>query len=116
MFEYVYDIGFFFMQIKILVNDLNNFWFFLLIFDIKLYCIYNFFKFVNCFREFEREENILWFRLSFFKDNFWFFSKFWGKKFKLFCEILRVVKYFRFLNKFLEIKLKLNWIFIVCNC
>lgn len=63
------------------------------------------------------EENILWFRLIFVKDCFWFFSRDCGKKVKLFWDRLSFVKYLRFLNKFLVIKLliKFKLIFDVNN-
>lgn len=63
------------------------------------------------------EENILWFRWIFFKDVFWFFKSNGGKIDRWFWEILSFVKKCKFLNKFLEIILFVNfrWIFIVYN-
>lgn len=76
------------------------------------------FKFFSFIKEFESVENILWLRLIFVKEFFWFFKRKEGRKVNLFLEILSLVKCFRFLNNLLEIKLlvKFKLILIVCNC
>lgn len=69
-------------------------------------------------REFGRTESMLSSRSISFKDFFWSLNRDLRKEVKLFFKISSFVRYFRFLNKPLTIKLfgKVRWIFTAYNC
>lgn len=97
-------IGFFFIYIDRLFNDWKSFWLFLENFDIKLNWIYSVFNFFSLVRIFGIVENLLRFSLIFVRECFWFINSNEGKKVKLFFEKLSVKRFFRFLNRLLEIE------------